>query len=156
MSTITPKIIFLSVVYFITALVIITIVDIGLYFFLTHIVFRILNWFNDFNWILKLIFLFLGGATIFNLLLDWTSLLAQLLGGIIFNHLPLNWFTLISSMALSVINAVYNIIWLWKIPEHFTFWIICEMILLSGFIWSFCSIVMPLKEQMNSVYNKDY
>jgi hypothetical protein len=145
----TPKIAFLSAVYFIIALVLILIVDIGLYWFLQNVVFWILDWFNGLNLGFKLLIIFVGVASLFWTLLSAVGTITTLLGGLIFNKLPQNLFTSISSFVLAIANAIWNIIILWKIPEHYNFWVVVELILLSVFIWSLSAIVLPAREQLN-------
>ena len=154
-NTITPKVILLSIVYFIIAVFFILLVDLGLYFFFHKVVFNLLDWFNGLSFFFKLLLIIVGGTSLFSIILNLTSTLSSMVGGLIFNRLPLNWFTMISTFLLAIGNAAINIIWLWKIPEHYNLWIICELIILSGFIWSLISIVLPLKEQSKMYGNED-
>jgi len=129
-------------------------VDLGVYYFLGDFVFTILNWFNGLNIFFKLLILFLGGLTIFIFILQLTQRISSLIGGVIFDRLPQNLFTILSTFIISIANAVLNIIWLWRIPDHFNFWIVLELIILSFFLWTLSAIVMPAKEQMKE-YSKE-
>ncbi len=151
---ITPRIAFLSTLYFIIAVILLLLVDLGVYYFLGDFVFTILNWFNGLNIFFKLLILFLGGLTIFIFILQLTQRISSLIGGVIFDRLPQNLFTILSTFIISIANAVLNIIWLWRIPDHFNFWIVLELIILSFFLWTLSAIVMPAKEQMKE-YSKE-
>jgi len=144
----TPKTASLSALYVILAIVLLVLLDWGLYFFIRYPVVSILDWFNALGFAWKLFILFVGGGTLFSIFLGFTSRLSTLVGGSIFNTLPQNVFTIYSSFGLSVINTIYNLIWLWRFPKHYGFWIICELIMLSGFIWGLTSIIIPSKVQL--------
>ncbi len=144
----TPKIALLSALYLIVALVLLFLVDVGLYYLLNNVIFKLFNWFNTLNVFWKILLLFFGGYSIFILLMNLTGRLATLLGGLLFNKLPQNYFTLIVPIVLAFANAVVCIIYLWKTPNRYTFWVICELLILSVFIWSLSAIVIPAKEQI--------
>ncbi len=150
----TPRIAVLSVAYFIIAVILLLLVDIGVYYFLNDFVFTILNWFNGLNIFFKLLILFLGGLTVFIFVLQLTQRISSLIGGTIFDRLPQNLFTIVSTFIISIANAIFNIIWLWRIPSHYDFWIVLELIILSFFLWTLSAIVMPAKEQMKE-YKRD-
>ena len=40
---------------------------------------------------------------------------------------------------------------MWKIPDQYNLRVVCELILLSIFIWSLSSIALPMKEQIRNV-----
>src|SRR6266542_4127262 len=88
----TPRIAVLSVAYFIIAVILLLLVDIGVYYFLNDFVFTILNWFNGLNIFFKLLILFLGGLTVFIFVLQLTQRISSLIGGTIFYRLPQNLF----------------------------------------------------------------
>ena len=150
----TPKIALLSALYFIIAMVLLFFVDVGLFYFINDVLINILNWFNRLTLFFKIFILVIGGGLFFALL-ELVQRFTTLLGGLIFNHLPQNWFTLISTFIISICNAILGIVWLWRIPNNYTFWIVCELIVLSGFIWSFSAITMPAKEQMKAYAKED-
>jgi hypothetical protein len=147
-ANITPKIVILSAVYFILVIVVLLLMDIGLFYFINNIVISILNWFNGLSLTIKLLILLVGGAIAFSAFLSITQRLSSLIGGLVFNVLPQNLFTVISAMILSIANTILNIIWLWKIPEHYDFWIVCELLLLTGFAWGLSDIITPTRDQM--------
>lgn len=152
---VTPKIALLSALYFIIALVLLFFVDVGIYYFINGVVLDIFNWFNRLSLFFKITLVLIGGTSLFYSLLMLVQRITTILGGFIFNRLPQNLFTVISTFIISIGNAILNIIWVWRIPEHYNFWIICELIILSGFIWSLSAIVMPAKEQMKDYAKQD-
>ena len=130
-NTLTPKIALLSALYLIVAIIFIVLLDFGLEWLLENVIFSVLDWFNGLNFFWKILILFLGGGSLFWALLEMTGRISTLLGGVVFNKLPQNLFTVIAPFILAIANAVWYIILLWKIPEHYNFWIVCELILLS-------------------------
>ena len=136
MSThVTPKIIILSVAYIAITIILIVLLDLGLSWLLNNVIVSILNWFNSLPTLIKIIVIMFGLWGLFFSILEIAGRLSTLIGGLIFHLLPKNGFTLIGSLALSIINSIYSIYELWIIPEHFNFWIVVEMICLSGFIF---------------------
>ncbi len=152
-TELTPKIAMLSALYFIIAVLILFFLDVGLYYFMNYVVINILNWFNRLNFFWKIFIILCGGVSVFTLLLGLTQRISTLVGGLIFNHLPVNWFTLVSTFIISIGNAIICIVFLWKMPAHFNFWVICELLILSVFIWTLSAITMPAREQMK-MYNE--
>ena len=146
----TPRTVFLSIIYVLIAFVMLNILDVGLDWFLNTVVFAILNWFNRLSFIIKIVVLFLG-LGVFIGFLSLVGTFTTLLGGLIFNKLPNNNFTSITSFVLAICNAIWFIVRMWKIPDQYNFWVVCELILLSVFIWSLSSIVLPMKEQIKNV-----
>lgn len=149
-NTLTPKIALLSALYLIVAIIFIVLLDFGLEWLLENVIFSVLDWFNGLSFFWKILIIFLGGGSLFWALLEMTGRISTLLGGLVFNKLPQNLFTVIAPFILAIANAVWYIIILWKIPEHYNFWIVIELIFLSVFIWQLSAIVMPAKEQMKS------
>ena len=149
-SQLTPRIALLSALYFIIAVALIFLLDLGLDWILNNAIFSILNWFNRLSLVFKILLILIGGLSLFANLLAITGKISTLFGGLIFNKLPQNWFTFIAPMLLSTANAIWYIIVLWKIPEHYNFWIVCELILLSIFIWGLSAIVLPAKTQLEA------
>ena len=119
----TPKIALLSALNFIIAVVILFFEDVGLYYFINYIVIDILNWFNDLSFFFKIFLLLVGAGTLFYFLLEITQFLTAIITRLIFFFFPLNWFTLISTAIIAIGNAILCIIWLWRIPSHFNFWV---------------------------------
>jgi len=150
----TPKIALLSALYFIMAVIILLILDFALVWLFNNIVFNIFNWFNGINIFWKITVLLIGGWALFGYLLNITSRLTTLIGGLIFDRLPHNLFTSFSTTVLSIANIVFCIVALWKVPEHYSFWIVCELLILSSFIWSLGVIILPAKEQLQIFRNR--
>lgn len=155
-NTLTPKIALLSALYLIVAIILIILLDFGLDWLLVNVIFSVLDWFNALSFFWKILILVFGGGSLFWALLAMTARISTLLGGLVFNKLPQNLFTMIAPFILAIANAVWYIILLWKIPEHYSFWIVCELIFLSVFIWQLSAIVMPAKEQMKSFRDERY
>ena len=155
-NKITPKIVLLSALYLIIAVILIFLLDLGLEWLLNNVIFSVLDWFNKLTLFFKILLLLIGGGSLFWALLEMTGKISTLLGGLIFNKLPQNLFTVIAPFILAIANAIWYIIILWKIPEHYNFWIVCELIFLSGFVWQLSAIVMPAKEQMKSYRGDRY
>lgn len=151
----TPKIVLLSAFYFIISVVILLIVDLGLFWFLNNVAFNIFDWFNRINIFWKIFILFIGGWALFSYLLTFTSRITTLIGGLIFDRLPHNLFTSLSTTVLSIANIIFCIVILWRVPEHYSFWIVCELIIMSSFIWSLGLIVLPAKEQLQIFGNRN-
>jgi len=147
-KAITPKIVLLSALYLIVAIIFIVLLDFGLEWLLANVIFSVLDWFNGLSYFWEILIIFLGGSSLFWGLLEITGKLSTLLGGLFFNKLPQNNFTAIAPFILANANAIWYIIILWKIPEHYGFWIVCELIFLSVFIWQLSAIVIPAKEQI--------
>jgi hypothetical protein len=140
----------LSIFYFIVAIILMLLLDIGVYYLVAYVIIDVFNWFNGIWWFWKVTFIIIGGTSLFIALLNLVSKLSTLVGGVIFNKMPQNYFTQFSTFLLALANAIYNIVWIWRIPPHYNFWIVCEMLLLSVFMWSLMAIVLPLKEQMQA------
>ena len=156
-NELTPRIALLSALYLIIAVALILLLDLGLEWLLNNVIFSILDWFNRLTLFFKILLLLIGGGSLFWGLLEMTGRISTLLGGLIFNKLPQNLFTVIAPFILAIANAIWYIVVLWRIPEHYNFWIVVELILLSVFIWQLSAIVMPAKEQMKSYRNdRDY
>ena len=146
----TPKNVFLSILYLLISIVLLFLLDLGLDWFIGNIVFSVLDWFNHLNIFFKILVLILGGGSLFMALLELTGRLSTLLGGLIFNKFPQNLFTVIAPFVLSIVNSIWYIVLLWKVPEHYNFWIVFELIFISVFIWQLSAIVMPAKEQIKA------
>ncbi len=153
-TELTPRIVLRSALYLIIAVVLIFLLDLGLEWLLDNVIFSVLDWFNRLTLFFKIMLLLIGGGSLFWALLEMTGRISTLLGGLIFNKLPQNLFTVIAPSILAIANAIWYIVILWRIPEHYNFWIVIELIFLSGFIWQLSAIVMPAKEQMKSFGNE--
>lgn len=141
------KVVILSALYVLIAFIILLLLNIGLFYFFNELVFPALNWFNKLHWGLKIVGLIFGGYALFAAFLNMTAAISTMIGGLVFNRLPHNSFTFISSFILAAINAIYGIVMLWRHPEHYSFWVVMELILLSVFVWSLIAVVLPLKYQ---------
>ena len=149
------KIVLGSILHLIVVLIVLLLMDIGLYYFLHFLVYKIFSPFNGLNFWLKIFILFIGGYFIFTQFLTFTQRTTSLIGGLIFNRLKGNDFTNLLTYILAIANAVYNIIWIWRSPESYDFWIVCELLMISFFIWSLNYIVLPTKEQLQLYRRED-
>ena len=138
----TPKEFFLSAIYLIISIIILGILDLGLEWFFDNVIFSVFNWFNHLSIFFKILLIFGGGVSIFYGLMTIIGRLSTLLAGLIFNKLPQNKFTAIAPFVLALANAIWFIVLIWKVPEHYNFWIVVELLMISGFIWGLSSIVL--------------
>lgn len=151
---ITPRVVFLSILYFLLAAVILVLLDIGLLYFFDYLVFPALNWFNAQSLAWKILLLLIC-SMVFIAFLQVVSRIFTLIGGLVFNLLPQNQFTVYGSMALAFANTIFCLYHLWTHPERYTGWVVIELIILSTFIWSLMYIVFPTKEQMRIFEKED-
>lgn len=149
MNSFSFKNIVYSIIYVVFAFIVILLVNVAVTWLLDMCILPILSWFNRLTTFFKIFLLLIGGFGIFYSALSITRLLAVLFGGLIFNRLPHNGFTFIASLLLAILNAARMIIAVWMLPNVYNFWTVCEMIILSFFILSFCRIVLPLKVKEN-------
>ena len=70
-----------------------------------------------------------------------------MIGGLIFERLKKTEFSEVIVDFASIVNIIYIIIWFFRIPPSYNFWIITELIFISLFIWQFQRIVLPSKLQ---------
>ena len=152
-KSLTLKEALLSALYFICAVIIIFIVDIGLYYFLNEVLFKVFNWFNKLAFVWKIIIIIFGGLAIFVSLVKIVSGLTTFLGGLIFNKLPQNLFTILTSIGMALANAIYFSFRAWKVPVGFNFWVVVELLFVTGLIFSLCFVIMPTKYQSSKNSN---
>ena len=137
MSTpVTAKTVFFSVVYVILLILFFLILDVAIGWFFYNIVFRMLDWFNGLSFFWKFMLILIEAGIVLGLVSALFNFIAVTVSHMIFRYFPLNWFTLIAGLALALINTILNVIGLWKIPEHYNFWIVLELLILSFFLWS--------------------
>jgi hypothetical protein len=149
------KNIFLGIAYVLIAIILLFLVDLGLSYFLTHIVAYVFDWFNGISIFFKLFLILVGGFSLFAGLLQLTQRVSTILGGLIFNKFPDNPIASAIAMLIAIANAIWNIIWLWRVPFHYNFWVVCELLIMSFFIWSLCAIVLPAREQIEQFKKED-
>lgn len=147
MKNIRFKTVALSALYFLLSAIILIALDFLIELFFNGVVFKMLDWFNGISIFWKIIILFFGGFALFAFILNFFSKISSALGEFIFSKMPVNYFTLFAPLVLAVINTIINIIQLWKMPESYNFWIVCELIILSIFLWAINSIVVPVNKQ---------
>ena len=148
------KSIFISIIHIITVLIILSLMDFGLYYFLRFIFFKIFFPFNEFSIIIKIISLIIGGG-IGYILLTFIQRTTTILGGFIFEKIGGTEESKLLVYIITIANTIYNIVQICKFPDNYNFWIICELIIISGFIWSLNYIVLPASEQFELYKNKN-
>lgn len=151
---ITPISIFKGTIHLIVVLIILYIMNVGLSYFLDFLLFKIFIRFNESSFYIKILALVIGGG-IGYALLTFIQRTATILGGFIFNKINGTEFSQLLATIITIANAIYNIVRISKIPENYNFWIICELIIISSFIWSLNYIVLPAKEQFELYRKKD-
>lgn len=144
-NEVTPQSAMLSAVHVLVTIVYIFLLDMGLIWFFNNVVFSILNWFNQIGILWKICLLLFGGYALFKLLLAISTIIAAIIGRLLYKKLPDNTFTAWAALILVFANIIYILYQLWIIPAHYSFWVICELLLLSGFIIALFRAIIPMK-----------
>lgn len=147
-NEITPKSVFLSIMYLLLVIGLLFLLDLGLEYFFNNYLFGWLDWFNIKKLWFKIIFGFIGGIAILAFAFSVANVIAAILSNLVLSWFPITVFNLIGSMILSLVNSIICIVTLWKMPEHYNFWIVLELIILSVFIYSINSIIILRKEKI--------
>jgi len=142
MPAITSKTVILSIVYFFLVIIVLLLMDVALGYFLQYVLFKVLDWFNGLSLFFKISLLFIGGSVILAILTSLFRGFATAISHLVFKFFPVNGFTLISSLILCVMNTILNIIGIWRMAPYYDFWIVVELIWLSGFVWGLNSVVI--------------
>ncbi len=145
MQSVTLKEGVLSFLYLLLVFLILALLNVGLTYFLNNVLFVCMDWFNRQHWAIKLVAIFFGGFAIWGGLMGLFEGLTKVIGYYVFKWFPMNAFTMWTALILSVANSIYNITLVWKAAPHYNFWIICELIVISFFIWGLSSIVIIKK-----------
>lgn len=141
------KIIALSALYFILAVVVLLLLDLGFDYMCQYAAIPFFDWFNGLKTWIKVLSLIFGGVTLVAGVLNLPTALGSLLFMYIFSKLPTNGFTLWSAIVLSWANIIWNLFIIWNYPSNFSFWVVVEMLILSAIAWSFSCAVIPVEEQ---------
>jgi hypothetical protein len=142
MSPITLKTAVLSIIYFLLVIIVLLLMDVALGYFLQYVLFKVLDWFNGISLFFKISLLFIGGTAILAILTSLFRGFATGISHIMFKFFPVNAFTSISSLTLCIINTASNIIGIWRMAPYYDFWIVVELMWLSGFVWTLNSVVI--------------
>ena len=132
----------LSALYILVLLVVLFIIDAGLVYFLDNVLFVGLSFFNKQHWIIKLICLGFGGYAILEAILAFLTGMSRVIGYYVFKWFPVNDSIVVVAYALAIINSICIIVMVWRVPKHYNFWIVVELLMISGFIWGLSSIVL--------------
>lgn len=137
----------LSFVYLLLVIVILSLINMGLWLLFDSIIFNALDWFNSLHWAIKIVSILFGAYAIFSAFLSLCNGISQVIGYLIFKWFPLNNFTTLTALILSLLNSGYNIVKLWRAAPYYGFWMVLELILLSVFVWELSSIVIIKKDK---------
>ena len=148
------KSIFKGLIHILVVLIILYVMNIGLYYFLRFVFINIFIPFNAFHFFYKILALGIGGG-IGYVLLKFIQRTTTILGGLIFEKINGTESSQLLVYIITIANTIYNIVRICKVPETYSFWIVCELIIISGFIWSLNYIVLPASEQLELYRNKD-
>ncbi|HEY8660970.1 MAG TPA: hypothetical protein VIL78_18205 [Hanamia sp.] len=142
-NSLTPKEALLSALFAVLLIPFAVLLNIAIEWFINNVVLWVFDWFNGIGVFYKIFVLIIGGLSIFFLFLSIFKSIGGLLSYLVFDKLPENLFTIIFSSIVYLINVVLTIISLWKIVQHFDFWSVCEFVILSAFILSANTILIP-------------
>lgn len=123
-----------SILYVIILITFLGLLNWLIFFILNTWVLDFLNWFNHLDLIWFIILLMLVPAII-GLLFNIIGIIAISASAFIFQFFPFNTFTTIVSFILSLGSTIYGVVILWKLPNHYDFWIVMELLMLSYMIW---------------------
>lgn len=147
MSSFNIKSVFLSAAYVIALIVVLFILNVGLEILINKALIPLFDWFNIKKLWFKILFILIGGVAGLYLIFTIANMAGAIINGLILSWFPVNVFNITVSMILAMANAIYSIVVLWKHPEHYNFWIVIELLLVSVFIWSINFIVVMRKEK---------
>lgn len=131
---VTPKSVFLSALYFITLIIVLYFLNMGIEYFFNNVMFRVLDWYNAKSFWTKILLGIICGTFVFLILFNALILFAFALNRLILSWFPVNAFNVIASFILTLANAIWLIVQLWKLPESYNKWIVFELMLLSYII----------------------
>jgi hypothetical protein len=136
-----PKESLLSALHVIVTIVFLFLINLGFAWVVNHILLGLFDWFNGLSFFWKVTLLFLGGFIVVELVTVLANLIAGLLGVIIYSYLPINRFTRWASGLLVLGGFIWTIYDVWTFPTHFSFWIVIELLLISGFAYGLYYVV---------------
>jgi len=148
------KSIFKGIIHIIIVLILLCLMNIGLYYFFGFIFLKIFFPVNAIPFIYKILVFPIGGGICY-VLFGFIQRTISILGGSIFEKFNGTESSQLIVYIITFANAIYNIIWICKIPETYNFWIVCELIMMSYFILKLNYIVLPASEQIELYRNKD-
>jgi len=97
-------------------------------------IFRLLNLFNSFSLLGKLLTIFLGGTVIISMLFYIVGLLSAAAKSYIFDKFHVTAFITVFTYILFLVNAGLGIKVVWDSFPHFGFWTFLEFLMLTGCI----------------------
>ena len=148
------KSIFKGIIHIVVVLIILYLMNIGLNYFLRFVFINIFIPFNAFHFVYKILALGIGGG-IGYVLLTLIQRTTTILGGFIFEKINGTELSQLIVYLITIANTIYNIVRICKVPDTYSFWVVCELIIVSGFLWSLNYIVLPASEQFELYRNQD-
>jgi hypothetical protein len=134
-----------SILYVITAVFILALLDVLLYYFILPKFYNLFVWFNSLGWIIKTTAFIFAGAVIF--LFSKFVEIVQLIGIFISRILLMRFHPHRTAKSIvyfiCFINLVMSLILTWRMVPYYSFWMVCELLLLSVFVWSMNQIILP-------------
>lgn len=142
-----PKEALLSALHVIVTIVFLFLINMGFAWVVNHILLNFFDWFNGISLFWKLALLFLGGFIVVELIAVLSSLIAGFLGAILYRKLPVNKFTTSSAGLLVLAGFIWTLYDVWTFPSHFTFWIVIELLVISGFAYGLYYMVFVTSQK---------
>ena len=136
-----PKEALLSVLHVIATIVFLFLINLGFAWVVNHVLLGFFDWFNGISFFWKLILLFFGGFLVVELVAVLSSMVAGFLGALLYSKLPVNKFTTFVAGFLVLGGFIWTMYDVWTFPAHFSFWIVIELLVLSGFAYSLYYVV---------------
>jgi len=130
-----PKEALLSALHFVATIVFLFLINLGFAWVVNHILLGLFDWFNGLSFFWKLTLLFFGGFIVVQLITALSNLIAGFLGVLLYSKLPVNQFTAFSAGILVLCGFIWTMYDLWSFPTHFSFWIVVELLVVSGFAY---------------------
>jgi hypothetical protein len=142
-----PKEALLSALHVVATFIFLFLINLGFAWVVNHILLNLFEWFNGISLFWKLMLLLLGGFIIVELVIGLSSMVAAFLGTLLYSKLPANNFTTFTGGFLILIGFIWTMYDIWTLPIHFSFWIIVELIVVSGFAYSlYYMVFMTIKK----------
>lgn len=127
------KEIFMTILYGIVLLLILSLINWGFGLIMKHIIVPIFAWFYDIHWFWKLVLIFFGGTVLVTFFLNIFNWLAIIFSTLLNAFFPYNKVTVIISWILVGLNIFFLEKTFWSLLI-WDFWIICFWLILAFFI----------------------
>lgn len=140
------KKVLLSILFLFFEIILAIILNSLLFWALDNLIFDLLNWFNTKSLLVKILLIFIGGSALIYLILNVIGAVMTIITQPLFNRIPTNVFTILSATAIAIVNSIFGIYQTWSVVQHFTFWPVIELIMLSLVILSLNLTVLTKRE----------